>query len=524
MQMNMDFCFVDDHRVLAVTGWTTEARPLLRVHVDDVVLTPVRVARHVRRDLRSSEPLGVIALFSLSGLPEGVDIAKATIHLAEGNHFNEIRNDRLREDARRLVEVGVDEVFFAMLRLVAQRHLVLSDQDSGREICARLRAAPSAARETENHVLGVDRCQMTEQGQGVVIGWFMPASASAEPLCALVVEDEMVAPVELLPGSMSRADLSGYASRYRFTGRDGYGGGWHFPSRPSGPARLLLMVPGEHFLPGVLVPVEAAEPADLAQNVTVASLGIEDIADRARLRSALLPNALSHSQPQEPAGVENETSGETLLILDHDLADTDLRDVLRRIGPHLPGRLRLHLLRPRLNVALRNGIDGASREITAGLELEGASLGITRPAIMPGRVVFARSASLFQFDPEVLFAPDQSDAQVMLLDPIGTVLGSPAAEVERFARDLLPFALSMRGADFFNLLDHIPHCFLTEEARLRLLAEALMTAGDAQMHRADIYRYFEGKSGPHCQNFADGRDWHAYDAESRHLIERAELA
>lgn len=519
MQMNLDFCFMDEAHVVAVAGWTTEIQPQLRLHVDDDVLTPVTVTRHARRDLRSSEPMGLIALFDLSGLSGDKNPEQMSIHLAAGAEFSEIRNHRLREDAERLVEIGVDEVFFALLRLIAQRRLTLSASRTVREICARLRPASSAARETENRVLAVDSCQMAVTGQGTVIGWFMPAQASAEPLCGLAVAEGSIIPLDLLPGSMARADLSGYAPRYRFTGHDGYCGGWRFAGPPAGITRLLLMVPGDDFLPGIWVPVETVPVADLARHVTQATLWIEDIADRGRLRRAMLPDMLPIPRLGEPDETE-PSGGDTLLILDHDLADTDLRDVLRRVGPHLPGRLSLQLLRPRLTPVLQNAVEGATREVAAELHLQGVSLGIRRPEVMPDHVIFARSSTLFQFDPEPIFARPMRP-RVTLLDPIGTVSATPDAGAERFARDLLPFALSVPAGLFFPMLDQLPDCFLTEEARLRLLVEALILQGVAELTRADMHCFFEGKSGPHCEGLGDGRDWHAFDVQSRQLIEEA---
>ncbi len=518
--MNIDFYFMDEAGIVAVAGWTTELQPKLRLHVDDDVLTPLAVTRHMRRDLRSSEPMGLIALFDLSALNGHTGPEQATMHLADGTEFSELRTHRLGEDAARLVEIGVDEVFFALLRLIAQRRLVLSDERIGCEIHARLRLAPSAARETENHVLAVDSCQMAATGQGAVIGWFMPAQASAQPLCALAIADESILPVDMLPNSMARADLSGYAPRYRFTGHDGYCGGWRLSAPPQGAARLLLMVPGDDFRPGVWVPIETVPAADLARQITVATLGIENVADRGRLRRAMLPPMLSVPRLAEPGETQHQ-GGDTLLILDHDLADSDLRDVLRHVEPHLPGRLYLQLLRPRLTPVLQSAVEGAAREATVGLHLQDVSLSIRQPEVMPNRVMFARSSTLFQFDPRPILAPGSARPRVTLLDPIGTILATPNAQAERFIRDLLPFVLSMPAAPFFALLDQVPECFLTEEARLRLLAEALILQGAAELVRADIHRFFEGKTGPHCQSFLDGSDWHAYDAQSRQLIEEA---
>lgn len=512
--MNLDFCFMDDARIVAITGWSTDPRPDMHLHVDDHVLRPLLVSRHLRRDLRSAEPMGLVALFDLSGLD--LDPTQATIHLASDQDFTEIRGYRLTEDLCRLVEIGVDEVFFALLRLFAAKHLRFAEGPMLRAICGRTRSLPSAPRETESFVLAVDRAQGTAAGQGAVIGWFMAASGRGDPLCALAIEDQMIVPVDLQPGSMARADLVGYAGRYNFTGRDGYGGGWHFPRPPSGPVRLLFMIPDEPFLPGVLVPVEQTRPAELARHVTTALQGIEDVAARTGLRRAVLPGELPMPLLAEN---EAETSGDVLLLLDHDLADSDLRDVLRRLGPHLDAPLRLHLLRPGLGLALQNAVEAASRDIAAHVVLETADLAITRPNTLPDRVIFARSSALFQLDPSVLFAP-QTCAQVLMLDPIGTVMADAAASAQRFARDQLPFALAMSGAAFFDMLDQIPECFLAQETRLRLLVGALMSQNAVGLNRADVYRYFEGKSGPHSQSFSDGRDWHAYDAESCRLIER----
>ena len=518
--MNLDFCFMDDARIVAVAGWTTSARPDLRLHVDDEVLTPVLIARHVRRDLRSSEPLGAIALFDLAALGDTFDAGSATVHLAEGQDFIEIRTPRLSEDAARLIQIGVDEVFFAVLRLIATRHLVLADESTGRDISARLRLSPSAGSETENHILAIDRCQASTTGQGAVIGWYMPAGHAPEALCALAFADDMVVPVDLFPGVMARADLAPYAPRYRFTGRDGYGGGWRFPAAPTGPVRVLLMVPGEYVLPGIFATAHPTGAADLAQQVATASLGMDSTADRDRLRRALLPASLPDPQPLEAPDTFTDPGTDTLLILDHDLADHDLRDVLRRIGPHIPASLRLHLLRPCLTPALQNGIDGAQREVPGDLRLEGVSLDIPQPDQLPARVVFARSGTLFQFDAAQLFAASPTKPRLMLLDPIGAVMPDAQASADRFARDLLPFALSIEAAAFFGHLAQIPDCFLTQEARIRILAERLMAQDRAELSRADIFRYFEGKSGPHSQSLTEGTDWHAHDAESRRLIRK----
>ena len=81
--------------------------------------------------------------------------------------------------------------------------------------------------------------------------------------------------------------------------------------------------------------------------------------------------------------------------------------------------------------------------------------------------------------------------------------------------------LSVPGALFHALLDQVPAIFLTEEARVRLLAETLILEGQAVLTRVDCHSFFEGKSGPHAQSFLDGSDWHAFDARSRQLIEEA---
>ncbi|WP_148639075.1 hypothetical protein [Ketogulonicigenium vulgare] len=460
--------------------------------------------------------MGLVALFDLSELAPGIDPDRARFRLVEPDDSIELYRSRLGEDLSRLVEIGVNEVFFAVLRLLAQSQITVLDPALGAAIYARLRNAQPLAKETASYVLATDRCLVSTAGQGMLTGWYLPAAATAEPLVALAFADGMVAPVDLQMNSTARADLAAYGDRYTFTGRDGYVGAWRFSQAPTGSTQLMFLIPGEPSASGVIVNTEPASAATLAGQIVMSMLALEDTARRVRLRRGTLPAYLDIGAFEPVAAAPAQ--GETLVVLDHDLIDTDLRDVLRRIARLHPNGFALHLLRQSLTPIMQSAITAIGHEYDGAVRLVDVDLALATPREMPGRVVFARSSSIFQFDIAPLFAADAAGGIVLLHDPIGSVLGSRPDDAARFARDGLPFAVMMEGAAFFAQRDAIPHVFLTEESRIRLLTEMLMELGMLDVQRVDVYRYFMGKSGPFTQALIDGRDWHEYDAESRKLL------
>ncbi|MTH35239.1 hypothetical protein GL279_11570 [Paracoccus limosus] len=515
MALNLDFCFADE-TALIVAGWSSDLWLDLELYLDEARLRPRLVTRHARRDLRTAEKFGVLAVFDLDGL----DIAgSATVHIKSGHEFLEIHPERLVTDQLRLVEIGVDELFFAWLRLLAAGELADPQGDLAQAAVARLRFAPLLPRESDDFGLGIDRCMIDGAGQGLASGWFLPAIAQTEPLLALAMDDQQICRVELFAGALPRADLAPYGTRYRFTGDDGYCGGFLLRQPLRGPVRMLFIVPGQENAAGVLAPAATLPADDFAAELCQVRLDLPVPALQRRLRSAML-DPLPGWQP--PASLPSaRPGGSVLLVLDHDLADHDLRDVLRRIGQRLQRPIELFLLREALSRPLVEAIEGATRELPHGLRLRGAAPGLDLPGAGAETLLFGRSSTLFQLPALAgVFQPlGPQPFHLCALDAIGAIGGAPGDLAARFQRDLLPFALLGPTASLLALLAQAPRPYLTEEARLRHVAERLLQAGLTEAEALPGTLHFTGRSGPCARLLPGGMDLHLYDAESRKLME-----
>ncbi|MFC7704792.1 hypothetical protein ACFQXB_11360 [Plastorhodobacter daqingensis] len=516
--MHIDFCFIDSQERLIATGWSLESDPGLGLQIGAERLAPLVLERHARQDLRSSEPFGWIAVFALG---EVAGAGEEPIFLESQGAVAEIAPDRLFEDEPRLVEIGVDEVFAAYVRLVAAGAIGVPGEDPARLVRLRLRARQVSALEADDFALSVDRCQVSPSGEGLIVGWFLGAGAGGAPLVALAMDARQVVPVTLAANSLRRDDLHAYAPRYRFTGTDGFCGAFRLPEPPEGPVRVILMPPGEE---GMLLaaPAEPQPPARIARSFCEIAPGLADAAQRQALRRVLVPPTMP-DLPAEPPPTDAPAGAGVLLILDHDLSDCDLRDVLRKLLADIDGPVQLHLLRPAMSPVLEQALRGADHEEGSGrLTLAAVSLTAMTPLSAARRVVFGRSSTLFQMDLAPLLAA-AAPAAALVLDPIGTIDGamSPAALLQRFERDVLPFAAAIDGALFASLLRRAPRGFLTLEAQLRLLLEGLAATGGLDLRRADMHRYFAGRAGPHAETFPGALDWHAWDAATRRLMAEA---
>ncbi|MFD1911347.1 hypothetical protein [Halodurantibacterium flavum] len=518
--MNLDFCFLDaDERVIA-TGWGYERDLELELHGDGGAVQPISVIRHARQDLRTSEPLGWVAIFRLP-VPEEVTDEPGTMFVKLGSDFREVSAVQLFEDEERLVDIGVDEVFFTYLRLIAARGIATPSGKIVQMMRRRMRARLQPPGEKMDLALSVDRCLVAPQGQGVVLGWYLPGSAPTEAAVALAMDEVQLAPVMLLPGSLPRADLQPYSGRYRFTGRDGYCGAFSFAAPVEGAVQVVFLPQSEDPSFAIGAAAEPGGAGAVARTTIEASMGLSDAEARQRLRSALLPPhrgwderaVLRSIEARAPATASDDP---VLLIVDHDLPDPDLRDVLRNLLSQLQGRVALHLLRDGLTPVLDQAALGAAHEAGEGrLSPATAALSIQR---QPAReVIFARSSALFQIG-----LPDhggEGAGALSVVDPIGALIDARGVDLlGRFDRDVLPFVARLDGEVFFRLLDLAPRGYLTEEARVRALLLMLAQRSAIEVRRADLPSYFVGKGGPHAELFPDGGDWHAYDAEGKKLM------
>lgn len=523
MALNMDFCFENGEAMLVVAGWSSDHWLDVELYIDETRLGPCLVTRHARRDLRTAERFGVLAVFDLTGINMA---GNATVHVKSGHEFTEIQAERLVTDQQRLVEIGVDELFFAWLRLLATGQLTLPTGEVAKAAVARLRFSPLLPRESDEFGMGVDHCLTDPAGRGLVSGWFLSAMGQVEPLAALALDDQQLCRVALFAGALPRTDLEPYSDRYQFTGSDGYAGTFLMPQPTRGQMHVLFIIPGQEQAAGVLAPVGPQPSTELATELCQVQLDMLDPAHKTGLRAAMLPPMPTWQPP--PAAGPLPRSGSVLLLLDHDLPDIDLRDVLRRTGQRLARPVELFLLRDRIGSALVEAIEGAVRELSQGLRLAGSGMALDLQATLPETLVFGRSSTLFQIDTCAdVFASGsaQMSFHLTLLDPIGAIgrdgraaVGDPTA---RFQRDLLPFALSGPTSSLKSMLARAPQAFLTQEAQLRYIAERLLYADLVCTEILGDTPYFAGRAGPCARTLPGGMDLHLYDAESRKLMEAA---
>ncbi|WP_131577521.1 hypothetical protein, partial [Paracoccus nototheniae] len=375
--LHLDFCFSLGADIVLVAGWTPGPAADLVLHAGHVSVPPRHLIRFARRDLRSLTPMGFVAVFDLSTAP-GADDPSEDLFLGMGRDYTPVASDRMAQDLRKLIEIGVDEAFFAFLRLVAEARLPMPPIAAQGWMITRIHSAPHLPPEAETHVLSLDRGLVAAEGQGVCSGWFMPATVSAQPLAALILCDRQLATVRMMPGAIARPDLQAYEGRYAYGGRDGWAAAFRLREPPLGRVQILLLLPDRLTASGVIRALDLAPPDRVAGALLQTMQALDDHALSASLHRATLPDGAAPAVALPEGAAPADAGAPLRLILDHDLTDIDLRDVLRHAARVAGRPLHLHLLRPGLTDALNEAVAGAASEAVHPVVLTGCAL---RPAM-----------------------------------------------------------------------------------------------------------------------------------------------
>lgn len=522
LKLHIDFCFACPGGLVVAAGWSPEAEPALMIHAGSASLPPVRIMRFARRDLRTLEPLGFLAIFDLAGDPGALADPSEDLFVAIGGEHSRIGGSRLAGDGRSMVEIGVDEAFFALLRLYAAGHLPMPDPAMAAKAIQRIRAAEALPAETETHALSVDRGLVAPSGQGVASGWYLPTAATQGALAALVFDDRQLARVELIPGAVARPDLAGYGDRYAFGGRDGWLAAFRLSGPAHGAARLLIMVPGHLAVSGVIRALERVGTAQVARLLIEARLALDDPDQADALHRTTLDAA--PDLPALPAlGDPLPEDAPLLLVLDHDLAAPDLRDVLRRLSRATGRAIHLHLLRDALSPDLRDAIEGAARESAQAIRLLTCSPLPPEASPVPALLVFARSSVLFHLAARVpaAGAVPEDDLQVLALDVLAALPGGAGRIAARFGADRPAFLCWGDAGRLLPLLSVLMTGALVPESAFRLLARHLDGAGRVAILPADPNGFHAGTQGPFAAPLIDALTAHDFDALSARLSEGA---
>lgn len=520
LKLHVDFCFSCPGGRVVAAGWSQDPRPALMVHAGSASLAPVHLVRFARRDLRTLEPFGYLAVFDLSGHPDALDDPSEEIFLAVGAEHARIGGARLSTDARKMVEIGVDEAFFALLRLMAGGLVPMPDRALSGPVITRIRAARPLPAEAETHALSVDLGQVAEAGQGVASGWFLPTAATQGALHALAFDDRQLARVTLLQGAVARTDLAAYGDRYVYGGQDGWLAAFRFAAPAAGAARLLVMLPGQLAEAGVLHPLTQVAAPQIARLLVEARMWQEDpegadALHRATLAASDTPAIAMPDTPPLPGDAP------ILLILDHDLAAPDLRDVLRRLCQATGRAIDLHLLRATLTPDLRDAIAGAARECGPRVRIVGCAPQPPVAAEGPALLVHARSSVLFHLAARLPVrgeVPDH-DLQVLALDVLASLPGGAGRIAARFGTDRPAFLCWGDAARLLPALAPLLGDALVPESAFRQLAAQLDGAGRLAILPADPTGFHAGDQGPFAAPLFDSLTGHDFDALSARLLQ-----
>lgn len=522
LKLHIDFCFSAPGGLVIAAGWSPHPRPELVIHAGAASVPPARMMRFPRRDLRSLEPLGYLALFDLSDHPDALDDPSEDVFLALGTEYSRIDGGRLASDGRSLVEIGVDESFYALLRLFASGAAPLPDANLSRRIIGRIQAASALPHEAETHAMGVDRALLAPGGQGVASGWFLPTAATQGDLTALAFDDSQLARVTLAQAATLRTDLEAYSARYAYSGRDGWLAAFRMQTPVSGSARMLVMIPGQMTGSGVLHSLTRSPARGVARALTEARLAMADLGRADALHRATLRPLADGFDTAPPAPETPDAGAPLLLVLDHDLGAPDLRDVLGRVSRATGRAIDLHLLAEALTPDLRDATDGAAREAALPIRLSGCAPQPPEAPAGPALMLFGRSSVLFHLAGRLPGADDAvTGATVLALDPLAGLPGGAGGDMAaRFAHDRPPFAAWGDAGWLLAQLGPLLTDTLVPESALRLLASRLAAQGQALIAPADATGFHAGRLGPFAAPLIDALTPHDFDAISARLNDR----
>ncbi|QDA35738.1 hypothetical protein E4191_16370 (plasmid) [Paracoccus liaowanqingii] len=520
LKLHVDFCFSCPGGRVVAAGWSQDPRPALMIHAGSASLPPAHLVRFARRDLRSLEPFGYLAVFDLSDHPDALDDPSEDVFLAVGAEHSRIGGARLSSDARSMVEIGVDEAFFALLRLMAEGAVPMPDRALSGPVITRIRAARALPAEAETHALSVDLGQVAGAGQGVASGWFLPTAATQGALHALAFDDRQLARVTMAQGAVARTDLAAYADRYVYGGRDGWLAAFRFAGPASGAARLLVMLPEQLAESGVIHPLTQVTVPQIARLLVEARLWQEDPEGADALHRATLaaPGAPAIALPDSPPLPDDAP---LLLILDHDLAAPDLRDVLRRVAQATGRGIDLHLLRPTLTPDLRDAIAGAARECPQPVRIVACTPQPPIAAQGPALLVYARSSVLFHLAGRLPVRGEVPghDLQVLALDVLASLPGGAGRIAARFGTDRPAFLCWGDAAGLLPALAPLLGDALVPESAFRQLAAQMDAAGRLAILPADPTGFHAGDQGPFAAPLFDSLTGHDFDALSARLVQ-----
>ncbi|QHQ36057.1 hypothetical protein [Algicella marina] len=444
-------------------------------------LRPTLLEWH-RRVALSPPRQGFVAVFETDAEAAG------EFRIGLAGRTQQISDTRLSEDALAFADKAADVSLNHFLMLIAVRHLPPAPAALAAAVLARVRQKERRLLEFPEAAFCLERVRGNPtNGCGIVTGWHLAAPGSAALPMLVAVGASGIVPVTALARALGRQDLAPYRPRYEVSGQDGYCGTFAL----GGAAKDVVVVGLAAAQGGYRRLFRMAEHADgtsLAIEMVRLRNQLQDESRIARLEAGLaLP--LPEVSPEVLAGTPPDGAVRTLLLLDHDCDDADIRDVLRVYADMLPpAPTRIQVLRASGSGTLRQAAVGALRE--GGLdgaemlepsyrlpstEMEGAE-----------RLVFARSSALLQCAdpafPVAMLGHDEAAAGALFHRQLAR--GEATPDLPLLLAGALPMIAAFRVEALRRVQSAIPDSFATLEGQL-LAAMAVMGRAGRLRYRVE---------------------------------------
>jgi|GEM_PF-3983489 len=490
--MRIDFAFFDQRQRFCVAGWSDRSDLQMSVAIDGVRRSQTSVQRFVRRDLKSDDELGVLAIFERA---DGLDLSQeAELSLIVSGEPMHCDMARTLDDERKLVRTSVDEIFSAYLRAVGARQIAAPTREVSGLVLSRVQAnlRPLPA-ETGSLAVNVDRLTVAPSGIGVMFGWCLTVKPTANPIRALVSDGRSLRPVHLLTEILPREDLIGYRDRFRYTGHDGFAGVFRLPDGLDRDARVILV--GNAGKTPLVFGRSAEAVSDMIAAEALAELrnllGDPDL-DREVLRGVLPRNITAPFEPPVPGTDAPEGPRRHVLLIDLDVEAVSQRDVIRRCAVLLGRPLEILPVSGGASAKERASLLAAVREAGEGVTLS-APVGVrdlvTRDFAPRDVVVYGCASALFQMTPAEL-RPGR--ARIVIHDPVGALGRGEANAPPEGHPGQSPFLLTVEGGLLTAALRSAGAGPITADGTLSAAMDCLQRHGLLEAERSPVTTFYPG--------------------------------
>lgn len=499
--LHLDFDFRIEPTRHVVVGWCdTECLNGLYLQGDDHIIFPLLVSDHPRRDLRSNDLRGFIAIFEVKAQS---DLQRYEFR-AEGED-SLFPIDDVAENFGLFVSKSVDETFWDFCLQVGCGEISIAGAALVSVMRPRIKSMIGNYAETQKMAGGMDLAVAAQASNvALLCGWTASdrANTSDHPLrrAGFALCENALVPLKMHWDCHLRPDLNTFGDRFSLTGSEGYVGTVH--TNPDH-GQIETLVVSARYRRGQFVLAREVEDVSFARMLVVVRQIEGQLSSpefNADIREALRPNIKAIELNTDFTRTINDSR--VTLVLEHDGQDSDIRDVLRHCHQEFGHGFDLIVINTSLSKATKRAIAAYQNEAAYTdmiVSCYAPDHPIDRWNIRGEIVVFARSSSIIQLAPfpdiKVLKLAKVS-ATVIVHDPILAIATKP--NMAQLAKNLAARRMPMIAMINMSNLPAEPGHFVglnSVDAQMRLLILSMWKAKRAQVTLATPAQFFDGMAG-----------------------------